>query len=671
MKILILTNLYPPQVVGGYERSIADFARLLKHGGHEVIVLTSDCPHLTSKISPSVYPEPVIDRRLQLGGQWQVERGAEWFSPEQIATADSNNEQILSDYLQSFQPDVCLAGNMDFLNIALLNQVLALSIPVAHYVMNSAPGYPPEETPASPLYRFVTCSDWVTGSLLEKGYPAQTAVTVYPGAAVQEFYQPELPVRDRLRIAYASLVMHYKGADVLVEALSLLHNAGIDFTATIAGGTLIPTFVEALEQFVESEGMADRVKFTGVLSRQELIDLYRTHNVLAFPSRFQEPFGISQVEAMAAGLTLVTSGTGGAREIVEHGQDGLLFESENPLDLADMLAYLPAHPEEWAAIAQRGQQKALTEFSQEKAAARLEAVFQEMLDLKAGRILPLSGKHYRIGRFDLVLPANHKLDQYQATWKRYDTALGYIADMVFQKYPQSCAIDIGANVGDTAALLRNHTDVPILCVEGSPEFLPFLEQNARAIQDLEIECCFVGKDGDSVNVDRIHSHSGTATVLAALSSDTGESVAMRSLAALLDKHPQYQQTKLLKVDTDGFDFAILNQSADLLQTLQPVVYFEYDTNVLPEGNTESLVAIQNLFEAGYCHFVVYDNFGNYVISLSGQERDRFVDLNICLASNRRISGTPAIYYYDVCAFTACDRDLFEQLRQFEMDLVKA
>jgi FkbM family methyltransferase len=671
MKILILTNLYPPQVVGGYERSIADFSRLFKHSGHEVIVLTSDCPHLTSKNSPSVYAEPVIDRRLQLGGQWQVERGAEWFSPEQIAAADSNNEQILSHYLQSFQPDVCLAGNMDFLNIALLNQVLARSIPVAHYVMNSAPGYPPEETPASPLYRFVTCSDWVTRSLQEKGYPAQTAVTVYPGAAVQEFYQPDLPVRDRLRIAYASLVMHYKGADVLVEALSLLNSAGIEFTATIAGGTLIPTFVEALKQFVESEGMADRVKFTGVLSRQELIELYKTHNVLAFPSRFEEPFGISQVEAMAAGLTLVTSGTGGAREIVDHDRDGLLFESENPLDLADMLAYLPAQPEQWEAIAHRGQQKALTEFSQEKAAAKLEAVLQEMFELKVGGISLLAGKRYQIGRFDLALPANHKLDQYQATWKRYDTALGYIAGMVFQKYPQSCAIDVGANVGDTAALLRSHTNVPILCVEGSPEFLPFLEQNARVISGLEIERCFVGKDGDSVNVERIHSYSGTATVLAALGANTGETVQMQSLATVLEKHTRFQQAKLLKLDTDGFDFAILNQSSGILQILQPVVYFEYDTNVQPEGNTESLGAIQNLFEAGYCHFVVYDNFGNYVISLSGQERDRFVDLNICLASNRRISGTPAIYYYDVCAFTASDRDLFEQLRQFEMDLVKA
>jgi glycosyltransferase involved in cell wall biosynthesis len=173
--------------------------------------------------------------------------------------------------------------------------------------------------------------------------------------------------------------MHYKGADVLVEAICLLHAAGIEFTATIAGGTLYPKYVELLQEMIESEGLQEQVKFVGVLSRPELIDLYKSHNVLVFPSRFQEPFGISQIEAMAAGLTLVTSGTGGAKEIVEHAQDGLLFESENPLDLADMLSSLAAHPSEWEAITHKGQQKAMTQFNQRKSVEKLEAVLHSLV----------------------------------------------------------------------------------------------------------------------------------------------------------------------------------------------------------------------------------------------------------------------------------------------------
>jgi glycosyltransferase involved in cell wall biosynthesis len=174
--------------------------------------------------------------------------------------------------------------------------------------------------------------------------------------------------------------MPYKGADVLIEALSLLHAAGVRFTATIAGGTLMPEFVQALQEFVESEGMQDKIQFPGVLSRQELKQLYRTHNVLVFPSRFQEPFGISQIEAMAAGLTLVTSGTGGAGEIVEHGKNGLIFESENSLALADLLSSLPTRPTEWEAITRRGQQRAISQFSQTHAIEQIEVI---LLDLVA------------------------------------------------------------------------------------------------------------------------------------------------------------------------------------------------------------------------------------------------------------------------------------------------
>jgi glycogen synthase len=376
MRILVITNLYPPQILGGYERSIADFARLLQQRGHQLLVLTSDTQAFSSS-HPSPYPEPPVERCLLLCGQWHPERGPEWFSEQQIADIKRQNSQTLTQHLQVFQPDVCLVGNATFLPVELLEQVLATPIAIAHYVMNAHPGYLPSQTPQSPLYRYLTCSNWVKQSLQRQGYPTATAQTVYPGAAIEAFYQAELPPRDCLHIAYASLVMPYKGADILVEALCLLQAVGIEFTATIAGGTLQTDFVQALQQHAEAEGLC--VEFAGVLSRQELSELYQRCNVLVFPSRFEEPFGISQVEAMAAGLTLITSGTGGSREIVEHGQDGLIFEAENPLDLAECLSSLPAQPTIWEALTCKGQQKAIAHFSQTKAVEQLESILYDLI----------------------------------------------------------------------------------------------------------------------------------------------------------------------------------------------------------------------------------------------------------------------------------------------------
>jgi len=176
--------------------------------------------------------------------------------------------------------------------------------------------------------------------------------------------------------------MRYKGADVLVDALYLLHNAEIDFTAAIAGGSLEPMYVQELQSFCQQKGMSDKVEFTGLLTREELKELYQKSNVLVFPSRFQEPFGISQIEAMMSGLLLITSGTGGAGEAIEHGISGLLFPSEDCFALAETLNFLTNNPDEWQRMAIAGQERALTYFTMERTVEQLENLLREMIALK-------------------------------------------------------------------------------------------------------------------------------------------------------------------------------------------------------------------------------------------------------------------------------------------------
>lgn len=374
LKILVISNLFPPQVIGGYERAIADYARRLHHRGHEVLVLTANVEGLTTSYSQSE-PEPMVVKRcLALWGSL-TEPGFPMY-PQPYATAIAiQNYQVLDQEIQLFQPDVCLAGNIDYLGQTVLEQVLAYSIPVAHYIMNAVPGYPVDLAPQSPLYKYITVSNWVKDSLTSKGYPTATAQTIYPGAAVDKFHQPQIPVHDKLRIAYAGLVMPFKGTDVLIEALYLLHQERIDFTATIAGGCHTPEFRQDLEDFVTTEGFADKVKFTGLLNQQELIGLYKDYNIWVLPSRFDEPFSIGLLEAMVAGLTIIASNTGGSPEAIDHQENGLIFESENPLDLAESISFLALHPEQWQTIAYAGKQKALTEFSRTKTIEEIETLF--------------------------------------------------------------------------------------------------------------------------------------------------------------------------------------------------------------------------------------------------------------------------------------------------------
>lgn len=277
-------------------------------------------------------------------------------------------------------------------------------------------------------------------------------------------------------------------------------------------------------------------------------------------------------------------------------------------------------------------------------------------------------KAYIVGRHQLLLPDDHQLDQYQASWHRYDTALGYIAQAVFQKYPQASAIDIGANVGDTAALIQTYQDVPILCIEGNPEFLEFLHYNASIIGNIETEESFVGADGDIVNFEHMDSHDGTASIVKAVNSDGLFLTELKSLERILQEHPAFQNSKLLKIDTDGFDFSIIQKSISAISDLQPVLYFEYDIFFTPDARSESLKTLEMLIDRGYKNFILYDNYGNYLLSLSSQDYDKFIDLNTYLFSNRFVSGVTAVYYLDICAFTEADTDLFEKIRQMERQL---
>ena len=70
MNFLVVTNLYPPQELGGYGRSMADFVWGLRERGHSIQVLSSDAPHLgaSSGIGPS---GEAVDRRLQLKGCYE------------------------------------------------------------------------------------------------------------------------------------------------------------------------------------------------------------------------------------------------------------------------------------------------------------------------------------------------------------------------------------------------------------------------------------------------------------------------------------------------------------------------------------------------------------------------------------------------------------------------
>lgn len=376
-RILTINNLYPPQELGGYGRSIADFADCLVRRGHDVRVLTAQADYL----GPIAQPEPNIDRRLQLWGTYEGSTRAfeDW---QQIQMVMAHNDRLIRAAIADYRPDVCLLGNISFLGMTVVGPLLEAQIPVVHHLGFAVASHAPQEMPPHPLYHLAVASDYVRDCLLKEGYPVAHSQTIYPGAFVHQFYQPTLPPHDRLRIGYAGLVIPTKGPHVLLEALARLAAQGIAFDCSIAGKPLYPDYFADLQRYLQQVGLADRVRFVGQLNRQQLIQFHRRHNVLVFPSIEVEAFGITQVEAMAAGATLITTGVGGSAEAIEAGVSGLRVPPNDGAALAEALASLPANRERWGQMAAAGQARAMQVFDIERSTDRLAVKFDELLSLR-------------------------------------------------------------------------------------------------------------------------------------------------------------------------------------------------------------------------------------------------------------------------------------------------
>jgi len=276
-------------------------------------------------------------------------------------------------------------------------------------------------------------------------------------------------------------------------------------------------------------------------------------------------------------------------------------------------------------------------------------------------------REYSIGRHTITLPAEHRLDVFQKHWLRYDLALGEIARLVNQKYPETTAIDIGANIGDSAAAICKYADIPVLCIEGNQNFLPYLKKNIlRLGAHVVLEQGFVGGNKLVVNEKTISTRNGTASITSSIgASGEADGQLLKTMKSVLETQPRFSNPRLIKIDTDGCDFAIICDAEDILVASKPVVFFEYYLTGNANEDTEASDAIDRLFKAGYNKHLVYDNFGNFIIS--ADTRDRFVELNSYLRSNKH-NGV-AVYYLDICSFHENDDDLHSEMRSIELNAV--
>ena len=128
-RILVVTNLFPPQELGGYGRQLWEFARGLGARGHKVSILSGDEPSLAKAPRPSELElEPQVQRTLKMTGTWGPDGGKYIGDTAEMARRIQHNSRIVLETLKSTRAEVVLLGNLDFLGVSLANSVLESGI---------------------------------------------------------------------------------------------------------------------------------------------------------------------------------------------------------------------------------------------------------------------------------------------------------------------------------------------------------------------------------------------------------------------------------------------------------------------------------------------------------------------------------------------------------------
>jgi len=265
---------------------------------------------------------------------------------------------------------------------------------------------------------------------------------------------------------------------------------------------------------------------------------------------------------------------------------------------------------------------------------------------------------YTINGLVLKLPMGHRLPTYQAKYLKYDKFLPYI---VKRLEVGSSVLDIGANCGDTlAAIVPAGPRLRYCAVEPSDNYYKYLEQNIEIIRkafplvSLSYTKSLIGNsDGLYTLIEK----DGTATAVKVQNQDN----AVEKNSKILDKTSLTQLAKsqdsqfrlrLLKTDTDGMDWDVINSGLEIIKDAQPIIFFECDPQ-----HAEAFLAYQYTFEKlnnlGYHNFYVFDNYGEYVCSLN--KVSPLVDfMRYCYTQDQR-----TIHYIDVVACVAADAALVE------------
>lgn len=329
MRVLVVSTDYPPHRCGGYELHCRMAVEHLRASGHEVHVLTSAREGGTADRDPFVRRElvrfPVAPSALSVRDAWRGE----------LRTGSA-----VERALREIEPDVVSLWRLGELSMSILERVRTARVPMAGMVCDPWMVEGPRRDPWSALrghrprlddVRWLFVSDALLSAVALEVELGDDVAVAHAGVELSRL-PLAAPKSWSGSLLYAGRLSGLKGVDTAIRATARLPGARL---RVVGEGDAAP-----FRALADELGCAERVEFTGPCPPRRMAGAYARADVVLFPSRWEEPFGLVPLEAMACGTPVVASGTGGSAEYLRDGANALVVGAEDDAGWATAITRL-------------------------------------------------------------------------------------------------------------------------------------------------------------------------------------------------------------------------------------------------------------------------------------------------------------------------------------------
>ena len=231
--------------------------------------------------------------------------------------------------------------------------------------------------------RVLVRSDSLGRALIDLGCPPQKIAIVRTGIPLNEFRfrARSHPGNGEWRLVQACRLIEKKGLPTTLRAFAAFAARFPRANLSIAGeGPML----EELKDLALQLGIRDKVAFTGLISQDELRNLFFSAHIFLHPSETgrdgnQEGVPNSMLEAMASGLPVFATRHGGIPEAIEHGVSGVLVPERDDAALGRALLETSENPERLAQLARAGAESVAQNFDRAAQVRRLEDIYLETM----------------------------------------------------------------------------------------------------------------------------------------------------------------------------------------------------------------------------------------------------------------------------------------------------